>query len=82
MEEKESNKLFLILGEIKGELKSFTSAFVNMDNRINRLENDISAYYEKCDFRIRTLEKMRWKVLGICLALPVIVSVVPFFFKG
>ena len=71
--------LMVAVSEVSVDVKHLLLKHDETSARILRLEDRNNVVHDEHDERLRTLEKMRGKLLGIAFAVPVIVTVVGIF---
>lgn len=64
----EDSKLFLLLGEIRGDIKSLVKSAQDQSNRL-----------DQHSARLTTLERFQWKLMGGATAISVAIGVITKF---
>ena len=76
------NGLYMILGEMRGDLKSIVSSQGTMRSDHRQLREDVEKIEVKHDTRITQLEKIRWKLAGIALLIPFGITVIGWYIRS
>jgi hypothetical protein len=82
MKEHDDNALYMLLGEMRGDLKSIIGSLGTMRTDHRRLREDFEKTETRHDDRINTLERQHWKLAGIAMVIPFVVTAVGWFARG
>ena len=76
------NSLYMILGEMRGDLKSIVGSLGTIRSEHRQLREDVEKIEVKHDERIAQLEKFRWQLAGIALLIPFVVTVINWYIRS
>lgn len=69
------NGLYLMLGEIKGDIRSVLNRMDNITKSHAEAQEHNEKRLNSHSARLTVLEQFRWKVAGIVLVIPVVIAV-------
>ena len=82
MSNNEDNSLYMLLGEMRGDLKSIIGSLSTMRDDHRQLREEVEKNELKHDTRLTQLEKFRWQLAGIALVLPFAVTALGWYLRS
>lgn len=81
MRETSENDLYMMLGEIKGDIRIVLNNTENLSKAQANHKVDTEKRLNSHSDRIVALEQFRWKMAGAVLVIPVVISIVGAYIK-
>lgn len=75
MQPDEQSQLYLMLGEIRGDLKSILASLAGQQVQHDRLREEVDTRLNNHAERIERVERFHWKVIGIAAAIPTVLGI-------
>jgi len=76
------NGLYMILGEMRGDLKSIVGSLSTIRNDHLQLKEDVEKLETVHNDRLTKLEQFKWQIAGICVILPFGVTAIGWYLRS
>lgn len=82
MKENTENGLYLMLGEIKGDIRSVLNRMESVSKTQANYKADTDKRLNNHSDRLSALEQFRWKLAGVALAIPFVVTALGWYIRS